>query len=125
MNTWRTYLIPVLIACFATATAVASAGIVPRPEHPRPSFARTHWMNLNGDWNFAFDPEGAGEEQGWYKPDHDQWPKTIVVPYPWESKLSGIEDTEYQGAAWYQRTFTVPRHWEDRSVLLKIGRAHV
>lgn len=121
MNTWRTYLIPVLIACFATATAVASAGIVPRPEHPRPSFARTHWMNLNGDWNFAFDPEGAGEEQGWYKPDHDQWPKTIVVPYPWESKLSGIEDTEYQGAAWYQRTFTVPRHWEDRSVLLTFG----
>ncbi len=27
----------------------------------------------------------------------------INVPYPWESQLSGIGDTEYRGQAWYQK----------------------
>jgi len=28
---------------------------IPRPEHPRPQFQRESWLNLNGEWDFAFD----------------------------------------------------------------------
>ena len=28
---------------------------IPRPEHPRPSFVREDWINLNGKWTFTFD----------------------------------------------------------------------
>ena len=28
---------------------------IPRPEYPRPQFIRTdNWINLNGEWDFAF-----------------------------------------------------------------------
>ena len=30
---------------------------IPRPEYPRPQFARDRWLNLNGQWEFAFDDE--------------------------------------------------------------------
>src|ERR687894_743547 len=26
----------------------------PRPEYPRPQFVRAEWLNLNGEWEFAF-----------------------------------------------------------------------
>ncbi|MBR4755413.1 MAG: hypothetical protein IK076_00565, partial [Bacteroidales bacterium] len=28
---------------------------IPLPEHPRPDFERSQWMNLNGHWAFTFD----------------------------------------------------------------------
>ncbi|MHA1687830.1 MAG: hypothetical protein ACTSUN_00580 [Promethearchaeota archaeon] len=30
-------------------------GSIPRPEYPRPQFEReNNWINLNGEWEFAF-----------------------------------------------------------------------
>ena len=29
--------------------------VLPRPEYPRPQFVRSEWLNLNGEWEFAFD----------------------------------------------------------------------
>jgi hypothetical protein len=40
---------------------------VPRPEYPRPQFRRPDWVNLNGEWRFAFDDEDAGLAQNWYR----------------------------------------------------------
>ncbi len=97
------------------------AAEIPRPEHPRPDFRRDAWLNLNGAWNFAFDPENAGETNGWFQPDYADWPKTITVPYPWESRLSGIADTNYKGTAWYQRRFTLPAEWNGKQILLHFG----
>jgi hypothetical protein len=96
---------------------------IPRPEHPRPDFQREPWINLNGRWRFTFDPKNLGEQQRWHRLPHpdlrgdspratdDPFGKTIVVPFPWESFLSEIRDTEYRGAAWYQRTLVVPAEW--------------
>lgn len=36
-----------------------------QPDYPRPQLARSNWENLNGYWQFAFDDQGVGLEQGW------------------------------------------------------------
>ncbi len=104
---------------------------IPRPEHPRPYFQRTEWQSLNGPWRFAFDPDLIGEQMRWYLPDSGQIanlygpPRSgggknleITVPFPWESKLSGVERTDYKGAAWYEREVDVPSEWAGKRVYL-------
>jgi len=46
----------------------AAIGEVPHPEHPRPDFRREPWANLNGVWQFDFDPKDEGEAQRWFEP---------------------------------------------------------
>ena len=41
----------------------------PRPEYPRPDFQRgtvegLDWINLNGLWDFEFDPDNIGVDLG-------------------------------------------------------------
>jgi len=94
---------------------------IPRPEHPRPDFQRAHWLNLNGRWSFDFDPDSVGEDEKWYSKNAHNYGMHIIVPFPWESELSEVHDTEYKGAAWYQRTISVPKEWESKRVVLKFG----
>ena len=96
-----------LIACgWALATA-APAADVPRPEHPTPDAVRAHWANLNGTWQFRFDPKDEGRESGWEKPGAGGFDREITVPFGWESELSGIHEPDTKGVAWYRRTFRV------------------
>ncbi|MBW2282915.1 MAG: hypothetical protein JRG82_19495, partial [Deltaproteobacteria bacterium] len=37
---------------------------VPRPEYPRPQFARERWLCLNGEWQFEIDAADSGLERG-------------------------------------------------------------
>ena len=67
--------------------------IIPRAEHPRPDYARKNWLNLNGEWDFAF----GGKDEC---PGLD---KTIVVPYSWAAPLSGVAE-DVKGTGWYRRT---------------------
>lgn len=89
---------------------LAAPDEVARPEHPDPAWKREDWMTLNGLWDFTFDPEEVGITEQWYNGEK-AFDKKINVPYPWESTLSGIGDTEYRGQAWYSRTLTVPENW--------------
>jgi hypothetical protein len=57
---------------------------IPRPEHPRPDFRRPEWLCLNGEWDFAFDPEDRGRAEGWQRPGAS-FGGRILVPFPWES----------------------------------------
>src|SRR5690554_3488717 len=93
---------------------------VPRPEHPRPYFERDPWLNLNGPWDFAFDPKAEGIQQRWYLPHHRK-DLQITVPYPWESRLSGVAAPEYRGAAWYAREVTIPADWQGLVPYLNFG----
>jgi hypothetical protein len=120
-------------------SATTSTVAVPRPEHPRPIFRREPWINLNGPWRFTFDPRDHGEQLRWYRirpPElrrdtdmdaggaarpfgaprpstlvDDPFGATIVVPFPWESRASGIQQDQQKGAAWYQRVITIPEEW--------------
>ncbi|HEX2036363.1 MAG TPA: hypothetical protein VHS99_19440, partial [Chloroflexota bacterium] len=106
------------------------AADIPRPEHPRPDFQRQPWLNLNGRWRFTFDPENVGEQLRWHRLPHpdisatgstdaatgnflseDPYGAEIVVPFPWESHLSEVNDPTHKGAAWYQRVIRVPAEW--------------
>ena len=63
---------------------------IPRPEYPRPQFVRTRWTNLNGEWEFCFDDRDQGCQLGWH---HGLAPEGhIVVPFPYQSELPGIND---------------------------------
>lgn len=84
----------------------------PRSEAPRPDLERPErWASLNGQWDFCFDPDGTGTARALMAPGAAGYDRTITVPYPWESALSGVQVTDYRGVAWYRRSFTVPPSW--------------
>ena len=105
--------------------AKAAGQEIPRPEHPEPLAVREHWSNLNGPWEFRFDPKDEGEAAGWSKPGAEGFDRQILVPFPWESKLSGIEETSKEpefDTGWYRRTFNVPADFPaDDRVILHFG----
>ena len=73
-----------------------------RHGYPRPQLQREHWLNLNGPWRFAYD-----DAQHWRRPDEvPGWTHTIEVPYPPESRASGIGDTGFHAVCWYEREFS-------------------
>ena len=96
---------------------------IPWPEHPRPDFERAPWVNLNGPWSFAFDPDDAGVQAEWFKAGVGKLDRKIVVPFPWESELSGIHQPDYKGVAWYAREVELPSGpgWEGKNAWLVIG----
>jgi hypothetical protein len=102
---------------FNLPTALGAEAI-PLPEHPRPDFERAEWVNLNGTWEFHFDKEDAGESAGWAAKDA-AYPATIMVPFPWGSKLSGVENQA--DIAWYRRAVKVPEAWRGKRVFLVVG----
>ena len=91
----------------------------PRPEYPRPLLVRHKWLNLNGTWRFKQDPANSGLIEGWYR-NSLETDASINVPFPIESELSGIGDSNPSTVVWYQREFTVPDGWQNR-IQLRIG----
>ncbi len=96
------------------------ASQTPRAEFPQPQWERNDWVCLNGPWQFRFDPEDAGLQNGWFR-EAQNWTQTITVPFAWETKLSGIGVTEFRERAWYQRRFEIPETWMQKRVLLRFG----
>ena len=108
------------ILAFALAAATIPAfAEIPLPEHPRPDWERAEWLNLNGSWRFAFDKADAGVKEKWFSADDAKFDKSIVVPFPWGSALSGVKDEADIG--WYRRDVSVPAAWKGRRVFLVVG----
>ena len=86
------------------------------PEYPRPQLVRDDWRSLNGVWQFA--GATAGEEP----PVGRELDERILVPYPVESALSGVQRQEER--MWYRRTFEVPPGWrigDQQRLLVNFG----
>lgn len=120
----RFFIIWVLASICYTALAQTVADIptrwasevnpsAPLPEYPRPQMVRSSWMNLNGEWEYAI----LGKDADYSSPEGK-----IVVPYAVESALSGVR--RYVGpdkALWYVRSFSVPKEWKSKRLLLHFG----
>ena len=83
----------------------AQSGI-PWEEYPRPQLRRDSFFCLNGPWRFAINGNEVGE---------------ILVPYPPESKLSGVPAPERGDQLTYEREFTLPEGFRRDRVLLHFG----
>jgi len=59
---------------------------------------RPDWFNLNGEWDYAILPKDS--------PTPTSWDGKILVPYPVESLLSGVQKSLLpEQRLWYRRTF--------------------
>jgi hypothetical protein len=83
------------------------------PNYPSPQLTRAAWENLNGVWQFAAANPGESPPVG------INLAQRILVPFPMESALSGIET--HDDYAWYRRTFTIPASWAGQHVLVHFG----
>src|SRR5512133_3490106 len=131
--------------------------LYPRPEYPRPDKQRGRaegfdWLNLNGPWQFRFDPDRSGVEERWFEPGQPDWREQIIVPFCWESLAAwGEGDTagndnfyshrvfinplevtraNHRSATrfevgWYRREIRIPDNeaWRGKRVILTIGAA--
>lgn len=98
---------------------ISELGPIPRPEHPRPDAQRERWLNLNGVWEFAFDPQDVGSQQSWQ--NKERLAERIVVPFCPESRLSGINDESIHPLCWYARSFDLPDEFKNRRLRLHFG----
>ena len=92
---------------------------IPREEYPRPQFARSTWMNLNGVWQFEMDLGASGRARGLI--EKEKLEREILVPFCPESALSGVNYKDFMAAVWYRRTFDLPPEAEGKRVLLHFG----
>ena len=86
---------------------------IPWNEYPRPSMVRDSFLCLNGEWDFCTTknnslPVGFNEK--------------ILVPFPPESLLSGLEREIPEGAVMhYKRSFTIPEGFNKGKIMLHFG----
>ncbi|CEI22136.1 Glycoside hydrolase [Propionibacterium freudenreichii] len=79
-------------------------GSRPPADHPRPTMVRPHWALLEGRAGFAHDDQDVGLRQGWFREGRDAqaFDRTIRLPFPPESRASGIGDTGFHPVVWYR-----------------------
>ena len=83
------------------------------PEYPRPQMVRKDWINLNGLWDYAIQPQSASQPA--------KFDGSILVPFPVESALSGVrKPVKPDERLWYRRKFTAP-NLKGKRLLLHFG----
>ena len=76
-------------------------------------------MNLNGEWEFAFDDKDEGLTLGWGL--GLQLSGRILVPFSYQCSLSGVNEKSIHEIIWYARSFRVPSDWGGLNILLHFG----
>ena len=73
-------------------------------------------QSLDGTWQIVFDRANAGAAKGWMRQDHfpAEQSREIAVPSCWE-----LVEKDYEGVAFYRRTFKAPANWKGKVVRLQ------
>jgi beta-glucuronidase len=69
-------------------------------------------------WDFCFDSEDQGIDQGWWQGEFHQV-RPIAVPASWNDQFE--EGRDHLGPAWYRVTFDRPHGYEDQAAWLRFG----
>jgi beta-galactosidase len=83
------------------------------------STAHAQRLSLDGDWQVVFDTHNKGRAAGWQKNavfEALSDAQVISVPSAWE-----LIKQDYEGVAFYRRSFDVPETWEGKVVRLHFG----
>ena len=76
-------------------------------QYPRPSMHRENWQTLCGEWELSVIGEEGKQSLG-----------KIRVPFPPESRLSGVQRAIGEGECWqYERTFKLEKRESERVIL--------
>ena len=79
--------------------------------HPNPQMKRADYISLCGKWDLSVESKNATEPLG-----------SITVPYPPESRLSGIERQLKKGETYvYNRSFTIPDSMNGKRIVIHFG----
>jgi beta-glucuronidase len=86
------------------------------------------YLDLDGRWRFAFDPDDVGTSDGWMLGSFDdgRW-QVVEVPLPWDlydtAGFAGYDGSSYgtgtafrDGYAWYRVGFNAPGTWSGQFV---------
>lgn len=93
--------------------------------YPRPQLVRNNWQNLDGEWDFVFDDENIGEKEEYF----NKFPKgkKILVPFTYETELSGINDEKVHENIWYSNIIKLSKdnqrkliHFEGSDFITKV-----
>ena len=82
-------------------------------EYPRPQMRRNSYLSLSGEWSLSLKGKKGETELG-----------IITVPFPPESRLSGIERQLEKGEKYvYKKTFSIPESIINDRVIIHFGAA--
>lgn len=73
-------------------------------------------LPLDGTWEIVFDRENEGRDGGWHRPGVFPGDRARKIPVPscWE-----LTEKDYEGVAFYRRSFRVPPGWSTKVVRLR------
>lgn len=78
-------------------------------------------------WQFQWDPQGTGTNEGWFRGDSDRsnWLQ-VRTDKSWKDQPVGEEwiathGSDFSGSAWYQVDFQVPESYKGRKLYLSFG----
>lgn len=93
---------------------------MPRPEHPNPQWERKNWRTLNGEWQFEIDNSESALDKKYYENGKELNSK-IIVPFCPESKLSGVQFTDFMNAVCYKKKVDISEKELENNVILHFG----
>ncbi|PYZ94729.1 glycoside hydrolase family 2 [Salipaludibacillus keqinensis] len=82
---------------------------------PNPQFKRSDWLELQGEWWFATDPEDQGVNDRWY----ENLPKGDVIhlPFVQESDMHSSH-SKNSPIVWYERVVRLDERQKNKTILL-------
>ena len=90
-----------------------------RNEYPRPQFKRFEFQSLNGEWNFDFDDDRKIFKRNSFM--NLDLEKKIIVPFTYQTRLSGINDLSRHENMVYERVFDLDENLRGKNVILNFN----